>query len=287
MVPGRIASFAAHLAHRCHRWQTRARAHFIPAVQAQATILLARHRYRAVLPLAAALLVAACSSAPVGPGYYRVQRGDTLYSIARQQKQSGADLIRWNSLANPDKIEVDQVLRVTPPTGETALRTRPESTANRENAPAAPTPRPSRRTRNATPAEPAAATAVVTPPASKDIALIWPANGKIVNSFDGNRNKGVDIAGSAGEPVKAAAPGQVAYVGQLRGYGNLLIIKHDNGFLTSYAHLQKTDVKEGQRVSSGQTVASIGNTEAAAPMLHFELRYNGQPVNPTRYLPAR
>jgi lipoprotein YgeR len=229
--------------------------------------------------LAFALLVAGCSSAPVGPGFYRVERGDTLSGIARQQKQSVSSLARWNNLSDPNQLEVGQVLRVAPPGGTAnagVLRTTPDASASTaQNA------------QNARPVRPAPALPSGGPPASATITLAWPARGSIINNYDGSRNKGIDIAGQAGDPVSAAAPGQVAYVGQLRGYGNLLIIKHSNGFLTSYAHLQRTLVKEGQSVSSGQAVAAIGSTEAARPMLHFELRYNGQPVNPARYLPAR
>lgn len=234
---------------------------------------------RGAFALSVALLVAACSSAPVGEGFYRVERGDTLSGIARQQKQSVGSLTRWNNLSNPNQIEVGQVLRVAPPGGETvtgaaALRTRPDEDASAASQPSRP-------------ARPAPVLSSGGPPPSATIALVWPAKGSVVANYDGSRNKGIDIAGQTGDPVSAAAPGQVAYVGQLRGYGNLLIIKHSSGFLTSYAHLQRALVKEGQTVSSGQSVALVGSTEASRPMLHFELRYNGQPVNPTRYLPSR
>ncbi|MGI4857294.1 MAG: peptidoglycan DD-metalloendopeptidase family protein [Janthinobacterium lividum] len=240
------------------------------------------HLPRRALPLAlATVLVAACSSAPVGPGYYRVEKGDTLSAIARRHGQSVANLSRWNNISNPNQLEVDQVLRVASPRGEAPVRTRSaDATASTqpETARAAPSA-----------ARPAAPPALTTggPPAGTTIALAWPTQGSVVDAFDGSRNKGIDISGQTGDPVSAAAPGQVAYVGQLRGYGNLLIIKHSGGFLTSYAHLQRANVKEGQTISSGQTIATVGDTEAARPMLHFELRYNGQPVNPIRYLPSR
>ncbi|MGI4985708.1 MAG: peptidoglycan DD-metalloendopeptidase family protein [Janthinobacterium lividum] len=223
-----------------------------------------------------AALVAACSSAPVGPGFYRVEKGDTLSSIARRHGQSVASLSRWNNIPNPNQLDVDQVLRVVSPRGDAGVRTRgADANAPARTAPAAPRP--------AAPPLPV----IGGPPAGTTIALAWPAQGAVVDTFDGSRNKGIDIGGQTGDPVTAAAAGQVAYVGQLRGYGNLLIIKHSGGFLTSYAHLQRASVKEGQAISSGQTIATLGDTEATRAMLHFELRYNGQPVNPSRYLPAR
>lgn len=243
---------------------------------------------RRTLPLviASTMWLTACGSAPVSPGFYRVQRGDTLSVIARDHQQSAADLARWNHLSNPNQIDVDQVLRVTPPEGEPGLRTR-ESTETSTAASSTPRSSTASRAAAASRARPAPSSGAVVPPPTKTIALAWPAVGKITNNFDGNRNKGIDIAGQKGDAVKAAAPGQVAYVGQLRGYGNLLIIKHKNGFLTSYAHLQNTIVKEGQTVSTGQNIASLGDTETSRPMLHFEVRYDGQPVNPAKYLPTR
>lgn len=234
-----------------------------------------------LLTLATAL-VAACSSAPVGPGFYRVEKGDTLSSIARRNGQSVASLARWNAIANPNQLEVDQVLRVAPPRGDAGVRTRGADSsastgvagsASGRDAPAATRPVPALPTGG--------------PPAGTSISLVWPTAGPVVEAFDGSRNKGIDIGGQIGDPISAAAAGQVAYVGQLRGYGNLLIIKHSGGFLTSYAHLRRADVKEGQAISVGQTIATLGDTEATRPILHFELRYNGQPVNPARYLPPR
>ncbi|MCY0388477.1 peptidoglycan DD-metalloendopeptidase family protein [Robbsia sp. Bb-Pol-6] len=240
---------------------------------------------RALALLLTTALLAACSSAPVGPGFYRVEKGDTLSAIARRNGQSVASLSRWNGIANPNQLEVDQVLRVAPPGGEAGVRTRAVDTATpAEAAVDAPA-----RAGSARAARPAAPPPLASggPPAGTTITLAWPARGTVVDAFDGSRNKGIDIGGQPGDPVTAAAAGQVAYVGQLRGYGNLVIIKHSGGFLTSYAHLQRANVKEGQAISSGQTIATLGDTEASRPILHFELRYNGQPVNPVRYLPSR
>jgi len=248
--------------------------------------------------LAASLFLSACgSAAPVAPGFYRVQRGDTLSEIARKQGVSPTALARWNSLSNPNQIDVNQVLRVTPPAGgdlrteaESGIAASPSSIASRKTPAqqaqaASGTPRNARRT--APSVTPVPATAPSGPPASRTIALAWPANGAVVARFDGSRSKGIDIAANLGDPVVAAAAGEIAYVGQLRGYGNLLIIKHSNGFLTSYGHLQGFDVREGQTVASGKQIATVGATESTRPLLHFELRYDGRPVDPMRYLTPR
>lgn len=116
----------------------------------------------------------------------------------------------------------------------------------------------------------------------------WPAAGKVIGSFNDASNKGVDIAGNIGDAVLAAGAGEVKYVGSsLRGYGNLVIIKHDNTFLSAYAHNQEILVKEGQQVKKGQKIATLGNSDADRPKLHFEIRRQGKPVDPLKYLPSR
>jgi lipoprotein YgeR len=216
-------------------------------------------------------LLAACGSAPVGPGYYRVERGDTVSKIARSQGQSVQNIVRWNNLSKPDAIEVGQVLRVAPPTGSVGAAGSTASAA----------PRASRPAPSVADDAPAAA------PASS-IALVWPANGTVIRGFDGRNSKGIDIASSAGAPVVAAAAGSVVYAGNgLRGYGNLLIIKHSGDYLTAYAHNQTLLVKEGQTVAQGQQIAQMGSTDSDRVMLHFELRYQGRSIDPSRDLPAR
>ena len=124
--------------------------------------------------------------------------------------------------------------------------------------------------------------------AEDDISFIWPASGSLIAGFDEARNKGYDIAGKAGDPVYAAADGRVVYAGAgLRGYGNLIILKHNNTFLTAYAHNQTLLVKEDQTVKRGQKIAEMGNTDADRVKLHFEIRKQGKPVDPARYLPPR
>ena len=227
-------------------------------------------------------LVTACGSAPVGPGFYRVERGDTVYKIARSNRQSVQNIVRWNNLSNPDAIEVGQVLRVEPPAGTASARTggapRSAATAPRESANAADT------SSAPSSADSSAASAVAAP----SISLVWPTSGQVIRGFDGRNSKGIDIVNAAGTPIVAAAPGTVVYAGNgLRGYGNLLIIKHSGDYLTAYAHNQALFVKEGQSVAQGQKIAEMGNSDNDRVMLHFELRYQGRSIDPTRQLPAR
>lgn len=226
----------------------------------------------ACVPLAAVL--AACGSAPVAPGYYRVERGDTVTKIARRHHESVQSIVRWNNLTNPDSIEVGQVLRVVPP-GANAVAGAPIRTSPG----AAPAPNSS--------TEPSRAGPETAPPA-RGISLIWPTTGKVIHGFDGVTYKGIDIANTAGTPIVAAAPGTVVYAGNgLRGYGNLVIVKHDADFLTAYAHNQALLVKEGERVAQGQKIAEMGDTDNDRVALHFELRYGGKSIDPSRYLPTR
>ncbi|MFM0728984.1 peptidoglycan DD-metalloendopeptidase family protein [Paraburkholderia sediminicola] len=222
-------------------------------------------------------VLTACGSAPVGPGFYRVERGDTLSKIARSNRQSVQSIVRWNNLTNPDSLEVGQVLRVAPPGGSTsgasggAIRS---SGAGSASASAAP---------RSAPADSAPTSA----PAST-ISLVWPADGTVIRRFDGSNSKGIDISAAAGTPVIAAAPGTVVYAGNgLRGYGNLLIIKHNADYLTAYAHNRALLVKEGQSVGRGEKIAEMGDTDTDRVMLHFELRYQGRSIDPSRALPPR
>ncbi|CAG9230542.1 Uncharacterized lipoprotein YgeR [Paraburkholderia sabiae] len=218
--------------------------------------------------------LAACGSAPVGPGFYRVERGDTLYKVARSNRTSVQNIVRWNNLSNPDSIEVGQVLRVSPPPGTaTASTSRSSSSASAS----AGTSSSSRSAAADTPSAPASS-----------ISLIWPATGNVIRGFDGNNSKGIDIANAAGTPVFAAAGGTVVYASNgLRGYGNLLIIKHNADYLTAYAHNRTLLVKEGETVQQGQKIAEMGDSDNDRVMLHFELRYAGRSIDPARSLPPR
>jgi murein DD-endopeptidase MepM/ murein hydrolase activator NlpD len=221
-------------------------------------------------------VLAACGSAPVGPGFYRVERGDTLSKIARSNRQSVQSIVRWNNLANPDSIEVGQVLRVAPPGNSAAVTASTSGGGTRGNT-----------TANS-PAAGSSAPEIAPPAPASSIALVWPANGTVIRRFDGENSKGIDIAAAAGTPVIAAAAGTVVYAGNgLRGYGNLLIIKHNADYLTAYAHNRALLVKEGQAVTQGQKIAEMGDSDTDRVMLHFELRYGGRSIDPSRALPAR
>ncbi len=139
------------------------------------------------------------------------------------------------------------------------------------------------------PPSPASAAPSGAPPQLDDApAFLWPAQGNLLGGFDEARNKGVDIGGKAGDPVWAAADGRVVYAGSgLRGYGNLIIVKHNNTYLTAYAHNQALFVKEDQDVKRGQKIAEMGNTDADQVKLHFEIRRQGKPIDPARLLPPR
>ncbi len=139
-------------------------------------------------------------------------------------------------------------------------------------------------------AAPAAATAGPPTAVSNEegIDWSWPVNGKVLGGFSETASKGIDIAGKHGEAVHAAAGGRVVYAGEgLRGYGRLVIIKHDGAYLSAYAHNNLILVKEGQNIARGQKIAEVGNTDADQPKLHFEIRRQGKPVDPLKYLPAR
>ena len=126
------------------------------------------------------------------------------------------------------------------------------------------------------------------PASAGKIRFAWPASGAVIKKFDGDTNKGLNIGGKAGDPVLAAADGKVVYAASgLPGYGNLIIIKHDNTFMTAYAHNRTLLVKEDQSVRKGQKIAEMGSSDADRVNLHFEIRRTGQPVDPAKYLPAR
>lgn len=229
-------------------------------------------------------VVAVPAPAPKGienagkPGYYAVKPGDTLTRIALDHGQVVADLVRWNKLDNPNRIEVGQVLRVEPPEGEVVVKPVTQAKA----APVGVAGPPVGVT--SAPADAKAA------PAAADGGpdWAWPAAGAVLAGFDEAKNKGLDIGGAAGDPVLAAADGRVVYVGSsLRGYGNLVIIKHNNVFLTAYAHNKTLLVKEDQPVKRGQKIAEMGSSDTDRVKLHFEIRRQGKPVDPAKYLPTR
>jgi len=233
------------------------------------------------------------------PGYYSVKSGDTLIRIGMDNGQSWRDIARWNNIENPNLIETGQVLRVTPPE-ETGVVVRPVSSTNVVTSPApantASAPAPASNTVSVRPPASAANPPNAPTPANNlansdsaedTVSFQWPTRGNVLAGFDEVKNKGIDIAGKAGDPVLAAADGKVVYAGSgLRGYGNLVILKHNNTYLTAYAHNQSLLVKEDQAIKRGQKIAEMGNSDADQVKLHFEIRRQGKPVDPAKYLPA-
>ena len=231
---------------------------------------------------------------PTPPGYYRVKRGDTLLRISLDHGQSYKDIALWNNLSDPNQIEVDQLLLIKSPN---ASKSASVASPAGKKLPAGESVVAGAGTAKAGALKPDPAkteglktdtikgetsTAQVAEPG---IRLSWPAQGKVVEEFSEGKNKGIDIAGKLGEPVQAAADGKVVYAGNsLRGYGNLVIVKHDNTYLTAYAYNKSLAVKEGDSVRKGQKIAEMGDTDTNAVKLHFEVRVNGKPVNPMQFL---
>ncbi|SDV51428.1 peptidoglycan DD-metalloendopeptidase family protein [Chitinasiproducens palmae] len=242
------------------------------------------------------------ATGPAPAGFYRVKPGDTLYRIALENGQNYRDIAGWNNLTNPNAIEVGQLLRVAPPGAAGApggVTTTPLASSGVQSAPlgAAPAyvpPPPVGATGStppplaSNPPDAGAAVANSAPMGTGPVTLSWPARGPILARFDGGKNKGVDIGGTAGEPVLAAGEGRVLYAGSgLRGYGNLIIIKHNDTLLTAYAHNQTLLVKEGDAVTRGQKIAEMGSSGTDRVKLHFEVRKQTKPVDPLSYLPPQ
>ena len=212
------------------------------------------------------------------PGYYTVKPGDTVMQIGRTTNQNWRDIVKWNNLESANQIEVGQVLRVVPIDGNGAATKPPVVVA--PAAPAVVTPLPP-------PVQPSPPVATSVTP-EDDIPWMWPSSGSLISGYDDIKSKGLKIAGKLGDPVYASADGRVVYAGSgLRGYGNLIILKHNDTYLTAYAHNQTLLVKEDQTVRKGQRIADMGSSDAERVMLHFEVRRNGKPVDPAKYLPGR
>ena len=206
-----------------------------------------------------------------------VQRGQNVYRIATENGLTALDLALWNDIPPPYTIHPGQRLRLYPG-AQGSVAARPATTPPKK--PAASTTAPPR-----TPAP----TPVVVPATSK-LAWRWPADGNVVGTYAGGdpTRQGIDIAGKAGQPVRAAADRVVVYSGSgLVGYGELVIVKHDDQWLSAYGHNRARLVNEGQLVKAGQQIAEMGRSGASRDMLHFEIRYNGKPVDPQQYLPTR
>ncbi len=250
--------------------------------------------------LTASVLLTACGfgavRAPVeqrGPSrtaavpYHMVRKGDTLYAIAWEHGLDYNDLASWNAIAPPYVIYPGQRLRLAAPAGGIARVPVPEPPVSH------PVPRPSAPSRPRATAPSGARTPVhrgtvkrVAPHSKQMLSWTWPARGRVVRGYQDAGNKGVDIAGPLGAPVYAAAAGRVVYSGSgLIGYGKLIIVKHNKNYLSAYAHNRSLLVKEGDTVKGGQRIARMGQTGARRVELHFEIRKDGKPVDPLRYLP--
>ena len=219
---------------------------------------------------------------------WTVRKGDTLIGIALDAGADYRDIAAMNQLANPNIIQLDRTLCVRRSASKGVKKGPPVTTAAN---PAAKQNDKSTDNDKATPVtrkavEDMPSTAAATNAAMADgVKFAWPAKGKVIAGFNESSNKGINIAGKMGEPVDAAAEGKVVYAGSgLRGYGNLVIIKHDGNYLTAYAHNSKILVKEGEAVKRGQRIADMGDSDADTAMLHFEVRRQGKPVDPMKFL---
>lgn len=269
----------------------------------------------------------AAAAQPAGPGYYTVKRGDTLYRISLEHGQDYREVAAWNNMSTLATIKEGQILRIAPPAAPElvdGVKTNPiaigggiETRSLDSSAPAPAStpgdgvkrePRAGKepysdeayaRLNNpgakadvkpepvpvSAPSAPSAPAAVAGP---DDVPWMWPTSARVSAPYSDSGNKGLDFAGKAGDPVLAAGDGKVVYSGSgLRGFGELVIVKHNGTYLSAYAHNRKILVKEGQQVSRGQKIAEMGNTDADSVKLHFEIRKQGKPVDPAQYLPKR
>lgn len=223
---------------------------------------------------------------------YKVRKGETLYSIAWKYGLDYKDVARWNGIRHPYRIYQGQELWLSPRSYASTSSSGNTSTSRKSSSTTSKKPVTNNSSKSSTPStqKKAAAKTDKTRYPTGSIRWSWPTSGKIVNSYSASQpgKKGIDIAGKTGQPVVAAAEGKVVYSGSgLKGYGKLIIIKHNNNYFSAYAHNKKIMVKEGSWVKRGYKIAELGNTDADRPMLHFEIRRNGKPVNPLSYLPRR
>jgi lipoprotein NlpD len=272
-------------------------------------------------PVPQATLLPGTAPLAARPDYYVIKRGDTLYSIALEHGVDYRELAQWNRLEDPSRIRVGQELRVTSPEDSSAVQVGAARLPGEiESRPLGSSPPTAQSTQDGgmkispkalrlpyseqnlaalsrsdsrpdakQEAKPEAKLEPAKPVAERDpeaIEFAWPARGKVLAGFAEPNNKGLDISGKPGDPVLAAATGRVMYTGTgIRGYGKLIVIKHENNFNSVYAHNREILVKEGQNVTRGQRIAELGDTDADAPKLHFEIRKSGKPVDPAKYLP--
>ncbi|MFL9962906.1 peptidoglycan DD-metalloendopeptidase family protein [Paraburkholderia sediminicola] len=203
---------------------------------------------------------------PVPAGFYRVNPGDTLGGIASAYGRKPQELAAWNGLAVNSPVNPGQVLRVSPPMASGSVVTPPVAVAP-----------------GASGAAPAAPTAAAGP---QQGVLQWPLRGPVLKAFAPGKSNGIVIGGRPGDPVKAAATGRVVYAGSgIEAYGPLIIIKHDDSLITAYGQNSTLLVKEGDAVAQGQTIGEVGVDSRGVASIQFEVRQNGQPVDPLAWLP--
>jgi lipoprotein NlpD len=231
------------------------------------------------LLLIACLLASCGTTSPsaqrkVGAGWYTVKNGDTLYSIAWRYGLQYEQLVRWNNIADDYVIQPGQQLKLLgPAAGESGQKNTQQT----------------QTTKNSTTTTQKKSSSSVSSN-GKPLQWRWPTDGKVLNTFKINKlsQRGIDIAGKLGQPVYAVADGKVVYSGNgLAGYGNLVIIKHNETYLSAYAYNQQRLVKEGMKVKAGKVISKMGRSSDGSTRLHFEIRKNGKPVDPLKYLPKR
>ena len=263
-----------------------------------------------IVPLLLMITLTACGGggravAPVGnydydrdqrkiatpPSYYTVRKGDTLYSISWRYGMDYKDVARMNGIRSPYTIYVGQKIRFKPGSRSTSSSRASSQTSTTRSVKPAPAPKPVAKPKTTSPksqAKPAPAQQTFV--GNQNLQWRWPTQGRVVSTYSNSSpgRKGIDIAGKAGQSIIAAASGKVVYSGNsLPRYGNLLIIKHNDVYLSAYAHSDKLLVKEGEIVKAGQKIALMGRTGTQRDQLHFEIRRNGKPVDPIRFLPKR
>ena len=236
------------------------------------------------------------SNAPKRPtvtsGQYVVKPGDTLFSIAFRYGWDYKELAARNGIAPPYTIRPGQAIRFSSGAGSSTTVVSGPSSSSRTTVTRRPVTAPAGSSKPATPAGTTSAPVVATVPAAERAVggWTWPANGVLIGKFasNGSLNKGIDIAGDLGQPVFAASDGAVVYAGSgLRGYGELIIIKHSDTYVSASGHNRRRLVREGQQVKAGQSIAEMGSTGTDRVKLHFEIRRQGKPVDPLQFLPRR
>lgn len=253
---------------------------------------------KVLTPAAVVLIAAGCSftggNAPISNGpttttVYTVKPGDTLYAVARRYSLDPVAVARENGLSDPSKLKVGQHLKLSISSSmqqdiERIQAHQQEKTSVSSSsaaaAPAAAAPVTVQKTESQTSSQSSSAES------SSSSAFIWPVKGSIVQPFS-TLNKGIDIAASAGTPVKASADGDVVFVGNVKGYGNLVILRHTKELVTAYGRNGTITVKQGQKVTKGQKIADVGKSDDKETRVHFEVRRNGKSLDPTTILPKQ